>query len=64
MLLRCFAASDTGALHKLDGIMKEDDRQTLQLHLKLTAKKVNLGYSWVFQQVNDAKHVKTGFSNG
>lgn len=64
MLLRCFAASDTGALHKPDGIMTEDDRQTLQLHLKSTAIKVNLGYSWLFQQANDAKQVKSGFSNG
>lgn len=54
----CFAASGTGALRRVNGIMNEDDYlQILQLHLKSTSSW--LKHNWVFQQ--DETHIKTGF---
>lgn len=47
-------------VHKVDGIFKEDYLQILQLHLKSTARGLKLWHSWVFQQDNDTKHIKTG----
>ena len=52
MLWRCFAAGGTGALHKIDGIMREENYvDILRQHLKL-----KLGCKWVFQIDNDPKH--------
>lgn len=56
MLWGCFAVGGTGTLHKLDGIIK-DYFQTLQLHLRSTARWLKLGQCWVFQQNNDPKHI-------
>lgn len=53
MLWGCFAANDTGTLHKSDGIMKEEDHQyILHIYLKSKAKWLKLEHSWVFQQDN------------
>lgn len=61
MFWGCFAASGTGTLHKIDGIMKEEDYlQILQLHLRSAASWLNLGPNWVFQLDNDPKPIKTG----
>lgn len=57
MLWACFAASGTGALQKVNGIMKKEDYlQILQENLKSSARRLGLGRSWVFQQDNDPKH--------
>ena len=55
MLWGCFAGKGTGALQKIDGIMrKEDYLQILKQHLKTSATKLKLGRN--FQQDNDPKH--------
>ncbi|XP_062921089.1 endoribonuclease LACTB2 isoform X2 [Mobula hypostoma] len=52
-----FAAEGTGALHKMDGIMrKEYYVDILKQHLKTSARKLKLCRKWVFQMVNDPKH--------
>jgi hypothetical protein len=57
MLWGCFAAGGTGALHKIDGIMRqEDDVDILKQHLKISFRKLKLGRKWVFQMDNDPKH--------
>ncbi|CDQ96643.1 unnamed protein product [Oncorhynchus mykiss] len=57
MLWGCFAAGWTGALHKIDGIMrKENDVDILKQHLKTSVRKLKLGRKWVFQMDNDPKH--------
>ena len=57
MLWGCFAAGETGALHKIDCIMKEEnDVDILKQHLKTSVKKLKLGSKWVFQTNNDPKH--------
>uniref|UniRef100_A0AAZ3QEP7 Tc1-like transposase DDE domain-containing protein n=1 Tax=Oncorhynchus tshawytscha TaxID=74940 RepID=A0AAZ3QEP7_ONCTS len=57
MLWRCFAAGGTGALHKIDGIMRyENDVHILKQHLKTSVRKLNLGCKWVFQMDNKPKH--------
>ena len=57
MLWRCFAAGGTGALHKIDGIMRmENDMDILKQHLKTSVRKLKLGRKWVFQMDNDPKH--------
>jgi hypothetical protein len=44
MLWGCFAAGGTGALHKIDGIMREDNYvDTLKKHLKTSVSKLKLG---------------------
>ncbi|CAJ0948529.1 unnamed protein product [Ranitomeya imitator] len=49
-------AGETGALHKIDGIMrKEDHVAILKDHLKISARKLKLGQKWVFQMDNDPK---------
>uniref|UniRef100_A0AAZ3QB32 Transposase n=1 Tax=Oncorhynchus tshawytscha TaxID=74940 RepID=A0AAZ3QB32_ONCTS len=56
MLWRCFNAG-TGALHKIDGIMrKENYVDILKQHLKTSVRKLKLGHKWVFQMDNDPKH--------
>ncbi|KAI4874693.1 hypothetical protein NFI96_021612 [Prochilodus magdalenae] len=57
MLWGCFAAGATGALHKIDGIMrKEHYVEKLKQHLKTSAEKLKLGRKWIFQMDNDPKH--------
>ena len=49
MLWGCFAAEGTGALHKIDGIMRMDNYwDILKQHLKTSVKKLKLGHKWVF----------------
>ena len=58
MLWGCFAAAGTGALHKIDGIMrKEHYMEILRQHLKTSARKLKLGRKWVFQMDNDPKYI-------
>ena len=47
MLWRCFAAGGTGALHKIDGIIRrENDVDILKQHLKTSVRKLKLGHKW------------------
>ena len=58
MLWGCFAAGGTGALHKIDGIMREEnDVDILKQHLKTAVRKLKLGRKWVFQMDNEPKVV-------
>ena len=53
----CFAAGGTGALHKIDGIMRlENYVAILKQHLKTSVRKLKHGRKWVFQMDNDRKH--------
>jgi hypothetical protein len=53
----CFAPGGTGALHKIDGIMRQEYYgDILKQHLKTSVRKVKLGRNWVFQIDNDTKH--------
>ncbi|CDQ71431.1 unnamed protein product [Oncorhynchus mykiss] len=57
MLWACFAAGGTGALHKIDGIMRMDNYvDILKQHLKTSVRKLKLGRKWVLQMDNDPKH--------
>ena len=57
MLLGCLAAGGTGALHKIDGIMRmENYVDILKQSLKKSVRKLKLGRKWVFQMDNDPKH--------
>ena len=57
MLWGCFAAGGTGALHKIDGIMRmENDVDILKQHIKTSVSKLKLGREWVFQMDNDPEH--------
>ena len=57
MLWGCFAARGTGALHKIDGIMKRENYvDILKQHLKTSVRKLKLGRKWVFKMDNDPKH--------
>ena len=57
MLWGCFAAGGTGALHKIDGTMRQENYvDILKQHLKTYVRKLKLGYKWVFQMDNDPKH--------
>ena len=52
-----FAVGGTGALHKIDGIMRmENYVDILKQHLKTSVRKLKLGRKWVFQMANDPKH--------
>ena len=56
MLCGCFATGGTGALQKLDGIMRENIFvDILKQHLKTSVRKLKLGRKWVFQMDNDPK---------
>ena len=48
MLWGCFAAGETGALHKIDGIMRMENYVDIL--------KLKLGCKWIFQMDNDPKH--------
>ena len=57
MLWGCFAAGGTGALHKIDGIMRTENYvDILKQHLKTSVRKLKLGRKCVFQMDNDPKH--------
>ena len=57
MLWGCFAAGESGALHKIDGITKEENYvDILKQHLKTSVRKLKPGRKWVFQMDNDPKH--------
>ena len=57
MLWGCFAAGGTGALHKMDGIMRmENDVDILKQHPETSVRKLKLGCKCVFQMDNDPKH--------
>uniref|UniRef100_A0A8C5R6B6 Transposase n=1 Tax=Leptobrachium leishanense TaxID=445787 RepID=A0A8C5R6B6_9ANUR len=58
MLWGCFAASDTGCLECVQGIMKSEDYQRiLGRTVEPSVRKLGLHLrSWVFQQDNDHKH--------
>ena len=57
ILWGCFAAGGTGALHKIDGIMRmENYVDIMKQHLKTSVRKLKLGRKWVFQMDNDPKH--------
>ena len=57
MLCGCLAAGGTGALHKMDGIMRKGNYvDILKQHLKTSVRKLKLGRKWVFQMDNDPKH--------
>uniref|UniRef100_A0A8C8BWJ4 Oxidoreductase like domain containing 1 n=1 Tax=Oncorhynchus tshawytscha TaxID=74940 RepID=A0A8C8BWJ4_ONCTS len=49
----CFAAGGTGALHKIDGIIREGNYVDI---LKTLVRKLNLGRKWVLEMDNDPKH--------
>ena len=49
MLWGCFAAGGTGALHKIDGIMRREHFvDILKQHLNTSVRKLKLGRQWVF----------------
>jgi hypothetical protein len=57
MLWWCFAAGGTGALHKIDGIMRtKNDVDKLKQHLKTSVRKLKLCRKWVFQMDKDPRH--------
>uniref|UniRef100_A0AAZ3P8U3 Transposase Tc1-like domain-containing protein n=1 Tax=Oncorhynchus tshawytscha TaxID=74940 RepID=A0AAZ3P8U3_ONCTS len=57
MLWGCFDAGGSGALHKRDGIMRQENYvDILKQHLKTAVRKLKLGCKWVFQTDNDPKH--------
>ena len=57
MLWGCFAVGGTGALHKIDGIMREGIYvDILKQRLKTSVRNLKLGRKWVFQMDNDPKH--------
>ncbi len=60
MFWGCFAASGTGCLDSVNGMMKSDDYQTiLGRNVVASVRKLRLHQrSWVFQQDNDPKHFK------
>ena len=56
MLWGCFAAGRTGALHKIDCIMREEnDVAILKQHLKTSVRKLKRDCKWLFQMDNDPK---------
>ena len=52
-----FTAGGAGALHKIDGFMREENYvDILKQHLKTSVRKLKPGRKWVFQMDNDPKH--------
>ena len=65
MLCGCFAAGGTGALHKIDGIMRQENyMDILKQHLKTSVRKLKLSGKWVFQMDNDPNHTSKVVANG
>ena len=57
MLWGCFSARKTGALRKIDGIMRQENyADILKQHLKTSVRKLKLARKLVFQMDNDTKH--------
>ena len=57
MLWGCFAVGGAGALHKIDGIMRNGKLcGYIEQHLKTSVRKLKLGCKWDFQMDNDPKH--------
>ena len=57
LLWGCFAAGGTGALHKINGFMRQEMYvDILKQHLKTSGRKLKLGCKWVFQMEDDTKH--------
>ena len=57
MFWGCFSAGGTGALHKIDGIMRNENYvDILKQHLKTSVRNLKLGRKWVFKKENDPKH--------
>ena len=57
MFWECFTTGGTGAIHKIDGIMREDNYvDILKQHLETSVRNLKLGCKWVFQMENDPKH--------
>ena len=56
MLCGYFAAEGTGALHKIDGIMRMENNVDILKHLKTSVTKLKLVRKCVFQMDNDPKH--------
>ena len=57
MLCVCFSAGGTGALHKIECIMRQENYvDILNQHLKTSVRKLKLGRKWVFHMEND--HVR------
>ena len=57
MLWGCFAAVGTGALHKIDGIMRTENYvDILKQHLKTSVRRLKLGCKWVFQMLGVIIH--------
>ena len=62
-MVGCFAAGGTGALHKIDGIMrKENYVEKLSQNLKTTT--TTFGHKRVFHVNNDPKHTFKVVLNG
>jgi hypothetical protein len=56
MLWGCFAAGGTGALHKRDGIMRQENYvDILKQNFNTSVRKLKLGRKWVFQMDNNPK---------
>ena len=65
MLWGCIAAGGTGALHKIDGIMRKGKYvDILKQHLKTSVRKLKLGRKWVLQMDNNPKHISKLWQNG
>ena len=57
MLWGCFAAGGTGALHKIEGIMRHENYvDILKQHLKTSVRKLKLGCKLVLQMDIDPQH--------
>ena len=57
MMWGCINAGGTGALHKIDGIMRQENYvDILKQHVKTSVRKLKLGRKWVFQMDNDPKN--------
>ena len=56
MLWGCFATAGTGALHKIDGIMRKYNVYIMKQHLKTSVRKLKIGRKRVFQMDNDPNH--------
>uniref|UniRef100_A0AAZ3SH12 Transposase Tc1-like domain-containing protein n=1 Tax=Oncorhynchus tshawytscha TaxID=74940 RepID=A0AAZ3SH12_ONCTS len=64
ILCGCFAAGGTGALHKIEGVMrKENYVDILKQHLKTSVRKLKIGRKWVFQMDIDPKHTSKELDN-
>ncbi len=58
MFWSCFAASGTGCLDCVNGIMKSDDYQIILGCNQCSGQCLEAASSWVLQQENDPKHFK------